>query len=75
MSGASSGSEETRLKQKLVDVTERTLATFGQSFLAAAVVGSVTDLDSLKIAAAAGGLAVAKYLLLLANSYLGNPPS
>lgn len=61
------------MKKKLIDVGERTLATFAQSFLAILIADQtgVTQLTALKVAAVAGGLAVAKYLMVVASQYLG----
>ena len=60
-------------KRAVVDLAERTTATFAQAFLAAVTVGKVTDLSAVKVAGVAGGYAVAKYLLVAANRYLGKP--
>ena len=56
----------------VVDLVERASATFGQAFLAVVVVndGTVPQKTALETALAAGGLAVAKFLLVKANSYL-----
>lgn len=63
------------MKAKTVDLLERAAATFAQAFLAAVVVGTVTDWKALELALVAGGMAVAKYVLVVANAYLGNPPT
>jgi uncharacterized membrane protein (GlpM family) len=62
------------VKRHLVNVGERAGATFAQAFLAALTVGSFTDVSAVRLAAVAGGYSVAKYLLVLANSYLGTQP-
>jgi len=59
-------------RKLLIDLLERTGATFGQAFLASVTLGTTTDLGALKIGLVAGGYAVAKYLLVKANAYLGN---
>lgn len=57
----------------LVDLLERTAATFAQAFLAIETVdqAGITQLSALKTAGVAGGYAVAKYLLVRANAFLG----
>lgn len=61
-------------KTTLIDVVERALATFAQAFLAIEIAdqSGVTQLSSLKVAAVAGALAVAKYLLVQANAFLAS---
>ncbi len=61
----------------LIDVAERVFATFAQAFLAVIIVnqGSLTQITALETAAVAGGLAVAKYLLVQANTFLGTTPA
>lgn len=61
-------------KPVLVDLAERTCATFAQAFLAIITVSKTTDLGALKIALVAGAFAVGKYLLVKANTYLASPP-
>jgi len=63
------------LKRHLVNVAERSGATFAQAFLAALTLGSLTDASAVRLAAVAGSYAVAKYLLVLANAYLGSEPA
>ena len=60
-------------RKTVVDLGERAGATFAQAFLAALTLGKITDLGALKIAAVAGGYAVAKYALVKANAYLAKP--
>ena len=63
-------------KRSLIDLAERTGATFGQAFLATITVQrNVTEKTALYTALAAGGLAVAKYLLAAANTYLRKTPA
>ena len=62
------------LAAALVDVSERTAATFAQAFLAAVTVGTMTDASALKLGAVAGAYAVGKYLLVEANAYLKRNP-
>lgn len=57
------------MKKNLIDLGERTLATFAQAFLAAVTLGSMTDAGALKLAGIAGAYAVAKFLLVQANSW------
>ena len=59
----------------IVDLFERTFATFAQAFLAILIVneGSLSQITALETAAAAGGLAVAKFLLVKANQFLSKP--
>ncbi len=61
-------------KAKLIDVAERSLATFAQAFLAVVIVneGHLSQLTALETGAVAGGFAVAKYLLIQANTFLGS---
>lgn len=61
------------MKRHLIDLAERTGATFAQAFLAVLTVSTLTDLAALKIAGAAGAYAVGKFLLVKANAYLGTP--
>lgn len=64
------------LKNKtFLDLLERTGATFAQAFLAVQIAdqGKVDQVTSLKVAAVAGALAVAKYLLVKVNTFLGTP--
>lgn len=65
----------TKTKQIVVDLTERTGATFAQAFLAAITIGAVTDTKAIKVAGVAGAYAVAKYLLVKANAYLKATPT
>ena len=62
-------------KATLVDLFERTLATFAQAFLAILIVnqGHLSQITALETAGVAGGLAVAKFLLMKANTFLGSP--
>jgi len=67
-------------KTTLIDVSERALATFAQTFLAAVTLGhtvtpALTDLRALELAAVAGAYAVAKYLLVVANAFLAASPT
>lgn len=62
-----------KLRRSLVDLADRAGATFAQAFFAAVALGGVVDLDTLKLAAAAGGLAVAKYVSVKAHAYLQSP--
>lgn len=57
---------------KLADVSERTLATFVQSFLAVAFVTGVSNLTALEAAGIAGGIAAAKYAYIQLNLYLSS---
>lgn len=61
------------MKKYLVDVAERAGATFAQAFLAALTVGSFTDVSAVKLAGVAAAYAVAKYLLVVANTVLAKP--
>jgi hypothetical protein len=65
-------------KKTLVDIAERSLATFAQAFLASVTLGhsvvpAITDLRALELGAIAGGYSVGKYLLVKANAYLAKP--
>lgn len=60
-------------KRTILDLTERTVATFVQAFLAIALVGGVGDQKQLKIAGTAGALAVGKFLYAKVNVYLAPP--
>jgi hypothetical protein len=64
-----------KIQKKLVDLAERTGATFAQAFLAAITVDAtgITQVSALKVAAVAGGYAVAKFLLLETRAYLASP--
>lgn len=67
-------------KTTLIDVGERALATFAQTFLAAVTLGhtvtpALTDLRALELAGIAGGYAVGKYLLVVANAFLASSPN
>lgn len=64
-------------KPVLIDLAERSFATFAQAFLAVLIVnqGSLTQVTALETAAVAGGLAVAKFLLIKANTFLGTTPA
>ncbi len=67
-------------KATLIDLAERSLATFAQAFLAAVTLGhtvtpAITDLRALELAAIAGAYAVAKYLMIAANTFLGSSPA
>jgi FMN-dependent NADH-azoreductase len=57
-----------------IDLADRVGATFAQAFLAVITVGSFTDLKALKVAAVAGGYAVAKYLFTASKLYLSRTP-
>lgn len=64
-------------KKTLIDLAERSLATFAQAFLASVTIGhtvvpAITDLRALELAAVAGGYSVGKFLLVKANAYLAN---
>lgn len=60
------------MKAALVDLLERAGATFAQAFLASITINAtgVAQVEALKVAALAGGFAVAKFLLVKANEYL-----
>lgn len=60
-------------KKTMVDLADRCFATFGQAFLAYVVVHKVGDVAALEAAGAAGGLALAKFLLVKANAFLSAP--
>lgn len=62
------------MKHTLVDLAERAGATFAQAFLAVVTVGSLTDVNALKIGGIAGGYAVGKFLLVRANAFLKTQP-
>lgn len=64
-------------KVKLIDVVDRTAATFAETFLGLLVADStgVTQLSAVKIAAVASGLAAAKYLFVQLSAYLGSSPT
>jgi hypothetical protein len=59
-------------KTKLIDLVERSGATFAQAFLSVITVDHhLTQWTAVKIALVAGAYAVAKYLLVNVNVYLG----
>ena len=60
------------MEKTIVDLLERSLATFAQAFLAAVTLGSVTDMKAVELAAIAGAYAVGKFLLVKANQYLNS---
>lgn len=62
------------MKKKLIDLLDRAGATFAQAFLAVLVADAsgITQPEALKVAAVAGGFAVAKWLLAQASKYLEN---
>lgn len=62
------------MKRKVIDVADRTVATFVQAFVAIILASNVTDLTAVKAAGIAGGLAVLKYLAVVANNYLAAHP-
>jgi hypothetical protein len=64
------------MKRKIIDLAERTGATFAQAFLAAETVDQtkLTQVDALKLASIAGAFAVAKYFLAEAKLYLARHP-
>jgi hypothetical protein len=58
-------------KAKIIDLVERTGATFLQAFLAVLVVGgNLSDWTAVKVALVAGGLAVVKFLNIEASKFL-----
>lgn len=61
-----------KTKKAVVDFVERAGATFAQTFLAAVTVGSLTNLNAVKVAGVSGGYAVAKFLLVKANAFLSS---
>lgn len=63
------------MKRTLIDLADRAGATFAQAFLAAITVDAsgIAQVDALKVAAVAGGFAVAKFALIQANAYLARP--
>jgi hypothetical protein len=62
------------LKKVIVDLLERTGATFAQGFLAVIVVQqNVSEKTALYTGLTAGGFAVAKFLLAKANHFLQTP--
>lgn len=67
--------------KQFLDLAERSLATFAQAFLAVELAdqNGVNQLESLKIAAVAGALAVAKFAYSRVNLFLAtksdNSPS
>lgn len=65
-------------KKHLVDLAERAGATFAQAFLASITVGTVvhiTEIRALEVGGVAGAYSVAKYLLVVANTWLANHPA
>jgi hypothetical protein len=60
------------MKKYLVDLLERTLATFAQGFLAVLIAqhGSANEKTALYTGLTAGGLAVGKFILVKANTFL-----
>lgn len=62
-------------KATIIDLTERAGATFAQAFLAVIVVNQaqITQLTALETAGVAGAFAVAKFLLVKANTFLAPP--
>lgn len=65
------------MKARLIDLAERSFATFWQAFGALLIADStgITQVSALKVAAVAGGLAVVKYLSLQAGNFLKTPPA
>lgn len=61
-------------RKKAFDAIERTTATFAQAFLGVVLVSGVSDLTAVKAAAAAGGVAAAKFGYVQLNAYLKSPP-
>ena len=60
----------------LVDLLDRAGSTFAQAFLASVTVaGSTSDFSALKVAGVAGAYAVAKFVIVKANSYLSKQGS
>lgn len=57
-------------KLGVLDFVERTSATFAQAFLGIVLVTGVSDQKALLAAAAAGGIAAAKYAYVQLNLYL-----
>lgn len=59
-------------KKQIIDIIERTVATFGQAFLALLIADAsgVSQTNALEVAAVAGGLAAAKYIVVQLNAYL-----
>lgn len=64
------------IQAQLIDVAERSVATFAQAFLAIEIAdqSNVTQISALKVALVAGGLAVGKYLFVVAGAWLKNNP-
>jgi Putative lactococcus lactis phage r1t holin len=62
-------------QRKFVDFGERAVATFAQSFLAIEIIdqNGVNQVESLKVAAVAGGLAMAKYVFVKVSAFLNTP--
>lgn len=59
-------------RKALIDLAERASATFAQAFLAVEIAdqNGVSQIEGLKIAVVAGGLAVAKFAYTKVNLYL-----
>lgn len=58
---------------KLVDVVERTAATFAETFIAFEITNQthLTQLSGLEAAAIAAGIAAGKYAIVQLNAFLG----
>lgn len=65
-----------KTRRQGLDLIERATATFAQAFLAVEIAdqNGVSQIESLKIAAVAGGLAVAKFAYAKVNIYLASAP-
>jgi L-asparaginase II len=63
------------MKKYLIDLVERTFATFAQGFLAVLIAqhGSANEKTALYTGLTAGALAVGKFLLVKANGFLNTP--
>lgn len=57
----------------LVDLGERAVATFYESFFALLITSQVLGLHALKVAAVAGGIAAGKFIALKASAFLSRP--
>lgn len=59
---------------KIVDVVERTGATFAETFIAFEIANQahITQIDKLETAAIAAGIAAGKYVIVQLNAFLGS---
>lgn len=60
-------------KRTLIDVAERSAATFYETFFALLISSQVLGLHALEAAGIAGGLAVGKYVAIKAHAFLTSP--